>query len=283
MILAVIFWSGAFIAGKYSIKEFPPFTLTFLRFSIAFIVIFFFMVKFEKNWKIKLKDTPYFIFLGIIGMFGYHVLFFIALKYTTVINSSLIGAALNPLTTTLLAVFLLKDKLSFKKAGWISLSIIGAFLTITEGNLKLLFQSGINVGDLCMIIAVLCWAVYTVASKKVSLKFPPLVIITYSFLFCSLILIPFALMERPWTFLGKTSSTGWLSILYMAIFPSVIGFLIQQISVKKIGPRRTSMFIFLVPVFSIILSVLILKEVFHPIKIFSSLLIIIGVYFSTQN
>ena len=116
MILAVIFWSGAFIAGKYSIKEFPPFTLTFLRFSIAFLVIFFFMTRFEKNWKIKLKDTPYFIFLGIIGMFGYHVLFFIALKYTTVINSSLIGAALNPLTTTLLAVFFLKDKISIKKA-----------------------------------------------------------------------------------------------------------------------------------------------------------------------
>ena len=283
MLLAVIFWSGAFIAGKYSIKEFPPFTLTFLRFSTAFILIFFLMIRFEKNWKIKLKDTPNFIFLGIIGMFAYHVLFFIAIKYTTVINSSLIGAALYPLTTTLLAVIFLKDSVSLKKAGFIFISFIGAFLIITEGNMKLIFRSGINIGDLCMTIAVLCWAVYTIASKKISLKFPPLVITTYSFLFCSLFLLPFVLMEKPWVFLNKTSIIGWSSILYMAIFPSVIGFLIQQISIKKIGPRRTSMFMFLIPVFSILLSVLILKEVFHPIKIFSSILIIIGVYFSSQS
>jgi len=241
------------------------------------------MILIEKNWKIKITDAPYFILLGILGMFGYHVLFFIALKHTTVINCSLIGASLNPITTTLLAVLFLKDSISFKKTCWIFVSFIGAVLTITEGNFRTVFQTGINIGDLYMIIAVLCWVIYTIISKKVSLKFSPIVIITYSFMFCSLLLIPFVLIEKPWTFLGNTTSTGWLSILYMAIFPSVIGFLIQQISVKRIGPRRTSMFVFLIPIFSIILSVLILKEVLHPIKILSSLLVVIGVYFSTQN
>lgn len=283
MLIAILFWSGAFIAAKYSINEFPPFTLTFLRFFIAFLLIFLLMIRFEKHWKIKWKDVPNFLFLGMVGMFGYHILFFMALKHTTVINSSLIGAAFNPLTTTLLAVWFLKDKITLKKVLAFLLCFIGVIITITEGNLLLIIKSGINLGDLLMFFAVLCWAVYTVFSKKVSIKFPPLVITTYSFLFCTILLIPFVLMERPWIFIYKTTSRGWLAVLYMAIFPSVIGFLIQQIAVRKIGPRRTSMFIFLIPVFSIFLSVLILKEVLHPIKIFSSLLIIIGVYFSTQN
>jgi len=283
MLIAILFWSGAFIAAKYSIPEFPPFTLTFLRFSIALFIIFFLMIRFEKHWKIKWKDVPQFLFLGLVGMFGYHILFFMALKHTTVINSSLIGAAFNPLTTTLLAVWFLKDKITLKKGLAFLICFIGVIITITEGNFLLLFQSGINIGDLLMFFAVICWAVYTVYSKKVSLHFPPLVITTYSFLFCTILLIPFVLMEKPWTFIYKTSIRGWLAVLYMAIFPSVIGFLVQQISVRKIGPRRTAMFIFLIPVFSIFLSVLLLKEVLHPIKIFSSLVIIAGVYFSTQS
>jgi drug/metabolite transporter (DMT)-like permease len=282
MVLAVVFWSGAFIAAKFSVKEFPPFTLTFLRFSIASIVIFPIMISTQKNWKINWKDVPQFLFLGASGMFGYHLLFFIAMKSASVINSSLIGT-MNPIFTTILAMLFLQDKISIKKAAAILLSFFGVILTITEGNLSLLFTSGIKVGDLYMLFAVLCWAIYSIVSKKVSLKFPPIIITSYSFLFCTLLLIPFVLLEKPWTFLQSTTSKGWTAILYMALLPSVVGFLIQQIAILKIGPRRTSMFGFLVPVVSIFLSVLLLKETFKPFILFSSVLIITGVYYATQK
>jgi drug/metabolite transporter (DMT)-like permease len=282
MLLAVMFWSGAFIAAKYSVVEFPPFTLTFLRFFIASVVIFLIMIFSQKEWRIKWKDVPQFLFLGASGMFGYHLLFFIAMKNTTVIHSSLIGT-MNPLLTTLLAMIFLKDKISLKKAGAILLSFLGVFLTITEGNISLLFSSGIQIGDLYMIFAVLCWAIYSIVSKKVSLKFPPIIITAYSFLFCTILLVPFVLLEKPLSFLQNATYKGWTAILYMALLPSVVGFLVQQIAIKQIGPRRTSMFGFLVPIVSIFLSVLILKETLKPFIIFSSFLIIAGVYYATQS
>jgi drug/metabolite transporter (DMT)-like permease len=282
MLVAIIFWSGAFIAAKFSVKEFPPFTLTFLRFFIATIVIFLIIPRFEKNWKIKSKDIPQFLFLGATGMFGYHLLFFMAVKKTTVIHSSLIGT-MNPLFTTILAMIFLKDKITLKKTGAILLSFIGVMLTITEGNLSLLTSSGIQIGDLYMICAVLCWAIYSIYSKKVSLHFPPIVITAYSFLFCVILLIPFVLWEKPWFLLYNSTIKGWTAIFYMALLPSVVGFLIQQVAIRKIGPRRTSMFGFLVPLVSIFLSILILKEQFQPFLLFSSSLIITGVYFATQN
>jgi drug/metabolite transporter (DMT)-like permease len=64
----------------------------------------------------------------------------------------------------------------------------------------------------------------------------------------------------------------------MSVFPSVIGYLVQQMSIKQICPSKTSIFINLTPVFSIILSVLILKEALHSIKFLTTTLIITGVY-----
>lgn len=282
MLVAVVFWSGAFIAAKFSIKEFPPFTLTFLRFSMATIVIFLIMPLFEKKWKIQYEDIPILLFLGATGMFGYHLLFFMAMKHTTVIHSSLIGT-MNPILTTILAVLLLKDKITIKKIGAILLTFAGVLLTITEGNLSLLVSSGLQIGDFFMIFAVVCWAIYTIVSKKVSIRFSPIVITSYSFLFCTLLLIPFVIMERPLHYLQKATMKGWIAIFYMALLPSVVGFLIQQIAIRNIGPRRCSMFGFLIPVVSIFLSVLILNETLKPFIIFSSLMIITGVYSATQS
>ena len=69
----------------------------------------------------------------------------------------------------------------------------------------------------------------------------------------------------------------------MSIFASVIGYLVQQMSIKQIGPSKTSIFINLVPIFSIILSVTILKETISAVKIFTALLIITGVYICQKN
>lgn len=281
MILATLFWSGAFIAGKFGVREFPPFSLTFFRFAIASVIIFFIMIKYEKNWRIKPGDVPIFLVLGIVGMFGYHVFFFTALKYTSAINSSLI-AATNPLITAVLASVFLGDKLNIKKAGAIFLSLFGVLLTITEGNFKIVVQAGFNRGDILMLAAVICWAVYSIISKKVTSRYSPIVLTAYSFIACAVSLIPFVIAENPFSYLGTTTVSGWTAVLYMAIFPSVIGYLVQQISLKSIGPRRTAIFINLVPVFSIILSVLILHETISLFKIFSSSLIIAGVFVTTR-
>ncbi len=283
MILSAFFWSGAFIAGKLSVPFIPAFTLTFLRFFIATFILYFVVKSKDKsNYKLTKKDVPIFLFTGIIGMFGYHIFFFTALKYTTAINSSLIGAT-NPIVTTILCIIFLKDKISFKRAIGITLSFLGVFLTITNANLSTMRNLDLNKGDLLMLMAVCMWAAYSVFSKRVMHKFSPLILTFYSFLFCTVFLIPFVMYERPWIFIGQVPYYSFLAIAYMSIFASVIGYLVQQMSIKQIGPSKTSIFINLVPIFSIILSVTILKESISTIKILTTLLIITGVYICQRN
>ncbi|MEG2289334.1 MAG: DMT family transporter [Clostridium sp.] len=276
MLLATIFWAGAFIAGKFSVGEFPVFSLVFFRFLIAAIIIFVIMIKVEENWKITKKDIKMFLTLGIVGMIGYHVFFFLSLKYTTATNSSLIGAT-NPIVTTLLACAFLKERINYKNIIGILISLFGVMLIITNGNIGVLLNFKFNLGDILMIIAVVCWAAYSILSKKALEIYSPIKITSYAFLTCVILLFPLMIMEKPWVYIPKVSINGWMSVIYMAIFPSIFGYLIQQMSIKKIGPMKTSLYVNLVPVFSMTLAFLILGEAVSWIKILAGLLVIIGI------
>ncbi len=282
MVLCTVFWAGAFIAGKIGIREFPPFSLAFFRFLFATIVIFAVMIKYEeKSWRLQKADWPYMLTLGLIGMFGYHVLFFSALKYTSAMNSSMIGAT-NPLITSILASIFLKEQLNIKRFAAILLAFSGIALTVSNGDISVFTTLSFNIGDLLMLGGVVCWAVYSIISRKIMDRYSPLILTSYSFLVCLILLIPFVLWEKPLVYLPKVTWMGWTSVLYMAIFASVIGYLVQQISIKTIGASRTAAFINLVPVFSIILSALILHEKITGIKLLSAGIIITGVYLNTK-
>lgn len=276
MVCSALFWAGAFIAGKYTVPYIPAFTLTFLRFFYAVIILCFVMRRMAAEFKPDKEKWKVFLFTGIVGMFGYHILFFTALKHTTATNSSIIAAA-NPIVTTLLAFLFLKNKLGLKQLFGILLSFAGVILTITGADPEVLKHFTFNAGDLWMLAAVTAWAVYSVYSKSKGKGIPPIALTFYSFLVCTVLLIPFVLYEKPWVFLPSIPISAHLAVLYMSVFPSVIGYLVQQMAIREIGPERSAIFINLVPVFSIVLAVLILGEAFEPVKVFTAALIIAGV------
>ncbi|TQQ84799.1 DMT family transporter [Peptacetobacter hominis] len=281
MILATLFWSGAFIAGKYSVAEFPVLSLVFFRFLFATAIIFPIMIKTEKNWKITKEDIPVFLALGVVGMIGYHVFFFECLKYTTATNSSIIGAT-NPIVTTIFAGIFLKERFKSKHILSLLLSFVGVVLIVTGGHLSTLKEFTFNKGDLIMMIAVVCWSAYSVMSKKVAGKYSPIKITAYAFLFCAVIIFPFTFMENPMEFIPEVSINGWMSVLYMSCFASVCGYLIQQISIKNIGPAKTNMYINLNPVFSMILAYILLGEPIVIVKVIAAGCIIAGVLISNM-
>lgn len=283
MVLTTFFWSGAFIAGKFSVPYIPVCTLTFLRFFFAVIImtLLFKTGKFGRDehgqvFRLQKKHIPFFLFTGIIGMIGYHVLFFTSLKYTTAINSSMINA-MNPIMTTIFAGMLLRTRFPKMQIFGIIMSFVGVILTITGADPDILMNMAFNKGDIIMVGAMLCWAIYGVFSKMKGGGIPAFWLTYYSFVSCMIFVIPLVLLEKPWTFIGQIPASAWIAVLYMSLFASVIGYLMQQVAIKEIGPSRTSIFINLVPVFSMILAVLILGEVLEPVKLLTAVLIIAGV------
>nr|WP_307774753.1 DMT family transporter [uncultured Cetobacterium sp.] len=282
MVLATLFFSGAFIAGKFSIAEFPVFSLTFFRFLIAGVLLLGVLILQKRQIFIPKKEIPYVIVLSLLGMVGYHLFFFSALKFTSSTNTSLI-AATNPVFTTIFAYFFLKEKINKNTIVGILLSFIGVIFLITNGSLSILKNLSFNLGDILMLCAVLCFSVYFIILKNVLKRVDPFILTTYVFLVCALVLLPVVIYENPMTYLKNTTFLGWSSLLYMSIFSSVFAYLIQQISVQRIGPVKTSLYINLTPVFSTVLAWAILGEVITYQKLIATLIILSGVILTIKS
>jgi drug/metabolite transporter (DMT)-like permease len=285
MVFTAIFWSGAFITGKIAVLEFPPFALTFFRFLLALPFIFALLYSKEKEkWLPKGRQWIPLVILGIIGTFFYHVLFFSALRYTTAINSSLIGAT-NPVLTTIMAALFFNERLKQKRIVGIIFSFIGVFLIVTNADWQLISTFSFNPGDVLMFSAVFSWALYALLGRWYMRQYSlsPLMVTSYTFFICVVISIPFVLWENPASYLSKTSVSGWASIFYMSIFASVLGYLIQMFAIERIGASRAAVFVNLVPIFTIIQSILILNESFSLFKCIGALSIITGVYLATRT
>lgn len=284
MVLTSLLWSGAFITGKISVQEFPPFALTFFRFLFALPFIFTILyLKDPKNLFPHGKQWRALLLLGFLGTFCYHALFFTSLSYTTAINSSLLGAT-NPMVTTLLAAMFFGERLTPLRIFGIFLSFLGVFIFITNGDLQVISQFQINHGDFLMLSAVFCFSVYSLLSRRYMKEYQltPYMVTAYTFLICVIISLPFVLWENPATYLSTATAKGWLSILYMSVFASVLGYLFQAIAIQHIGAPRTAVFINLVPIFTIIQSVLILGESITLLKLLCAGIVIMGVYLATR-
>lgn len=261
MVTATLFWAGAFIAGKLSVKEFPPITLTFLRFSLATLIMIPITLKFAPDWRFPKKEWGKIFFLGLIGMVGYHLLFFASLQYTSAINSAML-AATSPLMTAILAAFFAGERLRPVQILAVFMAVGGVLTVISKGDISIIKSLNFNVGDLLMFGAVFSMAVYSVFSRRFNLSRSPLALVTATFMVCTVVTGLMIPLEGNFMVNIKNATTGaWTSVIYMSIFASCGGYFLQMFSIKRIGAAQTMVYISLVPVFSTILAILMLGEV----------------------
>lgn len=282
MVLTTMFWGGSFVAGKIALPEFPPMTLTFFRFIIATAIIFPYMWSKSTVKVPDRKDIPLLFGLGFLGVSGYFAFQFTALLYTSAANASTINA-LNPLVSSMIANILTDERLSRRKVGLILIALVGVLLTVTGGDPNVLLSMQFNKGDLIMSLAMLSFSIYGVFSKKATQRYEPLLVTSYVFLFGLIQITPLMLMEGVYGQVLSFSAAAWTGIIIMAIGSSVLGYQIQQVSIKRLGVNKTSLFINLVPLFAILFSYLILGDKITIINIASAAIIGTAVFLNTRT
>ncbi|TWI59132.1 DMT family transporter [Halalkalibacter nanhaiisediminis] len=276
LILTTLFWAGNYVFGKYVVEEISPLWITYSRWVLALFLLFPIALYFEKpDWKMVMKSWMPLVLLGLLGIIGYNLILYSALEFTSATNAALISA-LNPGIIVLFSVLLLREKLSRIQIVGLFISLFGALIILTQGNLGSILNTDYNRGDLLMIGAVIVWTFYSIIGKKISI--PPITATAVSTFFAMIILTPFALMQG--INLSEISSMSIYGILYMFIFPSVFSFVFWNISVRSIGASQAGIFLNLIPVFTALISLL-LGEVMRIEQIFGGLLVFIGVYLTS--
>lgn len=281
LVTVALMWGGAFVAARFTVAEVPPFTAAFLRFALAAFLLFLLLVVKEKPAaRLRNHDWPLLVVLGLTGIFGYNALFFTGLKYTTAINGSLI-VAINPVAITIIAAIILREAVTVRQAVGILVSLSGVALVVTGGSADILHNLRFNKGDLIMLGVPLAWALYSVYGKKAMDRYSPLAATTYACIIGAVLLFPAALTERfDWTFISPAS---WGAIVYMAVFASVVAFNWYYGGIKTMGAGKASIYINLVPLWTMLLAGVLLHERLVLPQLLGAGLIITGVYLATHH
>ena len=282
LLLATFFWALGLIVGKFCSAEMPPMTLTCIRYLLAGVGIGIVHLKKEKEFKIEKNDLFYIFLLSFFGIVLNGVLFFKGISLTSSVNTSIISSTA-PAIVCIIGVLFLKEKINIKNIFSILFSILGILLLLTNGEISSLLKIEFNKGDLIILGAVISNGLYIIGAKKVLKKYSSTKILTYLFLFTSLILLPSVYFERNLYLISNVSFKAIISLIYMGIFSSLFAFLLQQQGIKKIGPVKASVYTNLIPIYSIILSSIILKERISFIQIISMILVILAIMISIEK
>jgi len=282
LVLTAAFWGGTFIAGRFVSQNMGPFSIAFLRFAIASIFLTLLSWKGEGKLPVPNKSQiAHIILLGMTGVFLYNAMFFRALRVIEASRASLIIATC-PVFIAIASTLFLKEKVTAGKAFGIILSLSGAVIVISKGNLLGMFKGNLGWGEFYAFCCVLSWVAYSLIGRIVMKDLSPLVSVCYSAIVGAVALSVPAYYEGVIQNIGDHSTMDWLSILYLGIFGTVIGFVWYYEGVKQIGPTKAGLFINLVPIFAILLAFLILREAITLSLVVGAILVISGVYLTNR-
>lgn len=284
LLLVPLFWGGAFGVTKHVLTELPPLTISAVRFLLAgFILIGWMIWRQEWQWPLIKRNLASLFGLGISGVFFYNFFFATALQYTSAIKAALV-IVVNPVFTAFAAILFFGEAWSWRIGCGVLLSLIGVFFVITQGNLGLLISQPWGLGEIYCLGAVASWVIYTLIAKKLMLKMTTTLMTTASTVIGAVVLVlAAAVTENQWGRLFSLSTQTALEMFYLAVFPTVVAFILYNWGIQRIGATKTSAYINLMPVNALWIAVLFYGETVTLQHLLGMALTLSGVILTTQN
>lgn len=244
----LIYGSSHFIA-----KEVMPTYLqpnTFILFRVAGGALLFWIIRYFIREKVERKDLGRIALVGFFGVALNMLLFFQGLSITSPIDSAIIMVT-TPVIVTLLSLVILKTKLTLNKITGISLGLIGAVLLIYLSGGK---DTGSSMkGNLFIMANATSYSLYLVLVKPLLSKYQPLTVITYMFSFAFFVVLPFGISDIQ-DFSFDFPLVVLLSIGFVILFTTFCTYLFNVFAVKVLSPTISSSYIYLQPVFAMIIG-----------------------------
>ena len=281
LLLTAIFWGGTFVAGRSLAQNVGPFSAAFFRFVVASIFLVFITVKVEgKISVVRKRQILPILLLGLTGVFCYNLFFFKGLKLIEASRAAIIIAN-NPVLIALFSTVFFKEKLNALKVTGIIISVTGAVIAITRGDVLEILHGNLGLGEFYIFLCVLSWVIFSLLGKAVMVDLSPLASVTYSIIIGTILLFVPALMEGLVDCIYYSISDWW-NIFYLGFFGTVLGFLWFYEGINQIGPTKAGLFINFVPISAILLAFLILGEPLTLSLLIGTLLVSAGVYLTNR-
>ena len=275
-------WAGNAIVGRLAAGHIPPVTLSFLRWSLAFLLILPFAWKhLIQDWAAIRGRLGIMIVLSITGIGAFNTLQYWALEHTQALNTLLLQSG-GPLFVATWSLLLLGVPLTLAQGCGIAVSLVGVLVILLHGDVTTLSNIEFNKGDLIFTVALVIFGFYSV----LSLKRPPihgLSFVAFTFGAGAASMIPFfiwELMARP---VMAFDTANLLKVFYVAVFPSTIAYLCFNRGVQLIGANRAAPFFHVIPVFGTVMSIVFLGEHPQAFHFIGFALVLTGVFVASRK
>ena len=280
--LTALFWAGNAIVGRAAAGHIPPVTLSFLRWTAAFLIVLPFAWKhLVRDWSAIRGRLGMMILISVIGIGAFNTLQYWSLEYTTALNTLLLQSA-GPLIVAIWSLLLLGVRLTMAQALGIIVSTSGVLAILLHGDLTTLKDIEFNKGDLIFTGAMVIFGLYSVLMVKRpnihSLSFAG-----FTFGCGAAGLVPafvWELFTRP---AMEVNATNLLSLAYVAVFPSTLAYLCFNRGVQLVGANRAAPFLNLVPVLGSAMAIFFLGERLQLFHALGYALVLVGVYVASRK
>jgi drug/metabolite transporter (DMT)-like permease len=255
--MAVCF-GGTWPAGKLAVEEVPPFTVAAVRFAIATALLALWAG--SRHGPIRAPgwaNLPLVLAMGATAVAGYNVFFLYGLELAPASDGAIIVPGFAPVFTVLLGWAVLRERVSRPGVVGLVHAFAGLVFVVDPGGP---LEADRLAGAALFVAGAVCWAIYLLIGRPAIARFGAVTSTLYATATGTAMLIPFSLAEQGWSDLQDAGADGWLPMVYLAIFGTVLAFVLFYEGVSRIGPARAAAFAMLVPIFGVLASVLLLGE-----------------------
>ena len=279
-LLTIIIWGTTFISTKILLVDFQPVEILFFRFVMGLLALLIIYPHRLKTTTKRQKLT--FALAGLCGICLYYLLENIALTYTMASNVGVI-ISVAPFFTAIMSHLFLKEEGKLRANFFIGfvVAMIGIFLISFNGS-KLELNP---VGDLLALLAAFVWACYSILTKKISSYGYHTILTTRRvFFYGILFMIPTLFMFDFHLELSRFTNPVYLfNIIFLGLGASALCFVSWNLAVKVLGAVKTSIYIYMVPVITVVTSTLILHEQITALSVIGTLLTLAGLFLSERK
>lgn len=277
--LASFFWALMFFLGKYAVAWMSPESIGGWRFLLAALLLVpLVSLRDGVDWAGLRRQAVPVLVMAVVGIGGFNIALFHGLRQTQPMNAALI-MALCPALITAFSAALTGDRLGGRQLAGLALGLAGVVIVISGASLTALLALRLQAGDLFVLLAALCWAIYSTIPRRFITGLPPLQVTVGTVAAGGVLISAFAMATQR-DFLVPPPAGVMAAIAAMSVFGSVIAYLWWNEGVKKVGAGRAAIFMNLVPVFAALIGVALGQSLSHA-QLAGAALVIGGVWLSS--
>jgi len=272
----LIFGSGYAVVKTITPQYIAPFALNVVRVLSSLVLFWLVFLMNPGKAGIDKKDLPRFLLCAVTGVAINQLFFIKGLSLTTAIHSSLLSLG-TPIFITIIAAWLLRERLTIQKLAGLALGIGGAAMLILSKDQQ---QNGkdILLGDLMIIINAISYAFYLVLVRPLMERYKPIHVLRWVFTFGTFMILPFGMeqfINTDWQAFGMAQ---WIALSFVALFLTFIAYLLNVYGLAVLSSSATGSYIYTQPVFAAIIAMLFMGEHFTITKGLAALCIFAGVF-----